>query len=543
MPAKTKTINLLHVTILQNGIPQFTKAFSLVRSQILKIGRSGDCQLHIPFANLASEYEIFQIERSQVFLNIQKKFQGHFRNEGSLHQLPFENHKTIELKTSAFGSLQLNSYTISFRIGPDWPHLPPKNVLKQFRDEVGSFLVQEKSEILGLAGGAFASAVLFCGILVSFKLSSWRPPIDMSEIDHQFRAGFVSPKYFELAPELIQETISRSKPIISISEWVRENTLSLLGFEGTFKRVNPATVALSKNTLQEADNYLTSVLVQRHKAENAILDKPYTSIIQIPAVIGESFEGKFIRVMDKLQLMQDAASENLIMKRKIIEEMASDPDYDFSSRLKKALPDNNKKLLNSLAKIRVFKEDTDEEAMNRLFDDLHKQALALNARSLDTNDKILTRDSWDSFVSIPAGLEELNIAALDHLILSDLKIKNLTASEFGKRELSQKKQRILEPLIGEIEPHLVEKTVNQNIYQLRICYELAMRRNDAARGRVEWSWRIDSRGLISDVELLSSSIKDKQMTECMKAKIAEWKFPRPRRGSVIVKYPFEFSKG
>ncbi len=544
MKAKKKTHeNVLQVAIQQNGILQFKKTFSLQKSQILKFGKSRDCKLFVPFANLANEYEIFQIQNNQVFLNVQKKYHGFIRSQNKLQMLPFSSHRTVDLKVRDFGCLEHHSYTITFKIGPNTPEFTVTKYLTGFRDQFSRFFLQDKNDSLSFGIGLTAAFIIFCGIFSVLKFSSYSPPRELSEIDERFRLSFISAKYFEQAPELLQENMSRRIGITSVTDWVRDNTLSLMGVPASSKKVNPAGHALTQKSFQAAEEYLTAVLLQRQKAEAKILERPLTSVIQIPVVLGESFEGTYLRVMDKMQLMRQAAKENEEMKIKFLADSDLDPDYDFRSRVKKPAGADDKKMLNNLAKIRVFKEDTDQEAMVKLFKNYENQALALNARALDPQDKALSQENWSGIVALPAGLEELNIASLDHMALSDLKIKNLTASEFGKTHVASVKLHLREPLIGEIEPHLVEKTVSQNVYQLRICYELAMRRNERAKGRVEWSWRIDSRGAISDVELLSSSIKDKQMTECMKSKIADWKFPRPRRGSVVIKYPFEFSKG
>ena len=76
---------------------------------------------------------------------------------------------------------------------------------------------------------------------------------------------------------------------------------------------------------------------------------------------------------------------------------------------------------------------------------------------------------------------------------------------------------------------------------LQLCFELALRRNQNLKGSMEWQWRLDSRGKISEIELLDSTIQDRRMIRCVRKKIANWKFPRPKRGSVEIKYPFYFA--
>ena len=103
-----------------------------------------------------------------------------------------------------------------------------------------------------------------------------------------------------------------------------------------------------------------------------------------------------------------------------------------------------------------------------------------------------------------------------------------------------KKEKVKEPLVGELDPKLIEKIVNKNRFELQLCFELALRRNREVSGTMKWQWRLDSRGKISNLTLVSSSITDPVMKNCVRKKIAGWKFPRPRRGSVEITYPFYF---
>jgi hypothetical protein len=141
-------------------------------------------------------------------------------------------------------------------------------------------------------------------------------------------------------------------------------------------------------------------------------------------------------------------------------------------------------------------------------------------------------------LGLPDGSKYASFLGDIDFFLADEKLLQLQASEWGA---PRKPAKSKEALVGEIDPALIERYIKQNRYQLQLCYELALRRNEAASGTMEWRWRIDSRGVISDVALVASAIKDQSMIQCIQRKISAWSFPRPRRGSVEVSYPFEFS--
>ena len=162
---------------------------------------------------------------------------------------------------------------------------------------------------------------------------------------------------------------------------------------------------------------------------------------------------------------------------------------------------------------------------------------AAQQRSIDKS-----RDSQkplDPKNTSPIGIRDVNgLVSFVHYAkrVGDGKIDQIIASRFG----TPSDLAIREPLIGEIDPSLVEKTVSKNRFELQLCFELALRRNQQLNGTMEWRWMLDSQGTISNLELVSSSINDRPMIRCIQQKISKWRFPRPRRGAVEVRFPFNF---
>ena len=124
-------------------------------------------------------------------------------------------------------------------------------------------------------------------------------------------------------------------------------------------------------------------------------------------------------------------------------------------------------------------------------------------------------------------------------IFDDSKADALQGSSIDPK--AAKIQRVVEPLIGEIDPTLVESTIQKYRYELQACFEGALKRDRFTRGAMEWRWRIDSRGLLSELELVKSNINDPVMSRCVRQKMSAWRFPKPRRGSIEITYPFEFN--
>ena len=59
---------------------------------------------------------------------------------------------------------------------------------------------------------------------------------------------------------------------------------------------------------------------------------------------------------------------------------------------------------------------------------------------------------------------------------------------------------------------------------------------------MEWKWQIDTKGQLSQLSLMKSTLDDQELIQCVRQKIATWKFPKPKGGNVVIRYPFEFTK-
>ena len=119
---------------------------------------------------------------------------------------------------------------------------------------------------------------------------------------------------------------------------------------------------------------------------------------------------------------------------------------------------------------------------------------------------------------------------------SEANFKKIQAVEFE----GQLAKKVQEPLIGQINQVYIEKAIKKNRFQLNLCYELALRRNQKLRGVMHWVWRVNTLGKVSEISLVKSSLRDRQMINCIRRKVASWHFPRPKKGSIKISHSFEF---
>ena len=113
------------------------------------------------------------------------------------------------------------------------------------------------------------------------------------------------------------------------------------------------------------------------------------------------------------------------------------------------------------------------------------------------------------------------------------------------RTLKRKKEfakKIRGSFVGVMDKDAIRRVVKKNLVQLKNCYEkLAQRKRDSS-GRVELGWDIHSGGRVCNVKIVSSQIKDQEMLNCMKLRLASWRFPDPPEGVIgEVTYPFVFA--
>jgi hypothetical protein len=151
-------------------------------------------------------------------------------------------------------------------------------------------------------------------------------------------------------------------------------------------------------------------------------------------------------------------------------------------------------------------------------------------------------DCCEPILGIKAGVTPVYYQFDNAFESSNEKIAALKSSIWGAPSDPERTMKIIEPVSGVIDSNAVEKAIASGRYQLQLCFELALRRNQSTKGNMEWSWRVDTRGAISNIYLMSSSIKDEELTHCVRKRIAGWKFPKARGGSVEIRYPFEFMR-
>ncbi len=552
-PAAPKSKGLaVHVEVLQNGATLASAERPLTKRGVMALSGETEGELSLPFFPFPDRrLEFARIDRQGVWLTVDHKWEGLCTSGGKPYSLTRKKRgrRNIELKRGDYASIHNEPMRLLIKVGP--PSAKAKRHKPRARGEyrggkmrlwLGSAL---EAKILAVA--ALVSLIIVGGFTLGLLQRQVHRPARMADVPERYMTSFVAASHFRDAPEALQQNLDRAHLGRSVVEFYQSFIASMMGWQGYESRhLFPTTIA--RNEALHADARRRA---EEHRERQAEVDREQLGdsdigVLGVPAVMGESIAGATMRLLDKVDLMHAGLASSLAHKREIIQAYPKDPDYDYEEY--RSTGTKNDQAAEYLSKIRPWQKFTDEELM-------YAEAARLADRA-DRRRGQQRRDQPDGYraaitaadepIGLPPGAKFASFASDIDFMAVDEKLYKLQASEFGRPPAAKATGiAITEPLVGQIDPNLVERFIKQNRYQLQLCYELALRRNEAAAGTMEWRWRIDSRGTISDVALVSSSIKDTRMVQCIRQKITTWRFPRPRRGSVEISFPFEFapSKG
>ncbi|MBQ9396709.1 MAG: AgmX/PglI C-terminal domain-containing protein [Proteobacteria bacterium] len=94
---------------------------------------------------------------------------------------------------------------------------------------------------------------------------------------------------------------------------------------------------------------------------------------------------------------------------------------------------------------------------------------------------------------------------------------------------------------GSLDKRIIQKVVRQHSGELRNCYEKELAKIKGLNGRVVAVWLISPQGSVSNAVVKESTIKNKNVENCVINSIKFWRFPSPKGGGAVkIEYPFVF---
>ncbi len=97
---------------------------------------------------------------------------------------------------------------------------------------------------------------------------------------------------------------------------------------------------------------------------------------------------------------------------------------------------------------------------------------------------------------------------------------------------------------GALDKDIVRRVVQNHINQVRHCYNEGLVRDPTLRGRVKVQFSIGATGKVPMAVVAETSLKDKNVGNCVAKAVKRWRFPKPDGGgTVMVTYPFVLNPG
>jgi len=534
----------LYVEVLQNGSSLLAVHLPIRRRGHLALTSQGRGPFVVPHYPLSDgRLEFLRFVPGGVELDVDHRWEGFCTSKGDLITLKRQSrgrHQVL-MQLGDYASVTESDLRIMIKLAPLEPltKTAMSGTSPAYRKPLLSLLFASRLELhMGLLG-LLMTSILIGGALTGLLNRPYHRATKLSDVAAEYALPFIAPDHLRTAPEALQENLDRKHLAASVMSYYEALTAALMGWhEDQPKWVDSSTTNLYQAMFGDARKSLAAKIYRQQEIDHLQTMKDGVAILSIPSVLGESSSGSMRRIIDKIDILQRGFDMSLVARREIQEKFPADQDYAWQEY--RNIRHQDPALADSIAKIHVFHNLSDEEMMYAEADALGRKAKAKQRGTLRHDRLKLDRPHDDQGpIAIPEGVRYASFNIGSDLRLADEKLYQIQASEYGIPAQGAPTAR--EPLIGDLEPPLIERYIKENRYQLQLCYELALRRNDQAAGMMEWKWRIDSRGAIADVALITTSIQDPRMTECIRQKIMTWRFPRPRHGSVEVSYPFEFA--
>jgi hypothetical protein len=528
----------LNVTVYWGGaeLGSYTKPLKKARS--VTAGKSYGSEISSSVWPRWDQLEIIRKTRSGLILNPNIPWNGVIANERGSYNLNAlkPSRKIFEIGPGTSASLRLDDMSIVIRVGP-----PLNKQMSRVKTASGyiasplSLLADRRAEWIALGVAMVASGVITLGArstLMSRDDDRYKTIAEVPDVTLQ---PFISQKYLADGPNVIQFSLDRFNYLQNVWNFYTEfaQTLGFGQGDPNHTMLFPTTISEYQNLFAEQRKHITTAEAQQESALSAA--RPGQSILTMPTARGETLDGKILRILDKISIYSSSAQDNARRRVAVADEF--DKDLGLTKEEDTEKPTNQ--AFEKIAQGYLGIESDDK--MQRSLAETSAAKAALAQMGLFGKQRLIFGPVECCETAAGAPVSQAGLTWLgdeDTQLDKSIKIAALKASVWGAPQRDE--PTIIEPMAGRLEPALVEKTVNAGRYQLRLCYELALRRNQAAKGTMEWRWLINTTGQITDLDLLQSSIKDDELVKCVHDKIANWKFPKPKGGSVEVRYPFEF---
>ncbi len=539
MAKSSKRKLYLYIKVLQNGATLATVEKDLTNEN-LKLTSKGTGPLVLPFYPINNtQYLFLSCTKSTAKLIIEHGWEGFATTTGELVRITRQEkgQSSIDMVRGDYASITHNDLRIMVKITNEKPKSDKKaksGVSKSYKGSLLGLHLTNRTERMAFGSALLVGSVLVGSFVVGLMGRKSYNPKNIAEIRPEYSLPFVHPKHFETAPEALQKNYNRLAPVRSVINYYSAVAENMVGMEIRNENLLfPTSVAKYEEMRENQAALIQSFASKQSDTRDHIKARGKTTMVAIPAVVGETMVGTMQRVIDKLDIMQEGFEFSLKARRVVSAEFPKEEEYTFDDyRNVGRGNDALKKFVDSVSA--AFNPESSEDQMY-----LDALKLGKTAQIAQIHLKKKASSFEEPIRFLPESTFATYLSDFDFQSLDD-RLKQMQGMGFASKQVAHQ-DKVATVKTGTIEKALVERFINQHKFQLQICYEQSLRRNDKAVGTMEWKWTINSRGVVSGVELASSTIKDKKLEKCIKEKMSTWQFPNPQNGSVEISYPFVFS--
>lgn len=95
---------------------------------------------------------------------------------------------------------------------------------------------------------------------------------------------------------------------------------------------------------------------------------------------------------------------------------------------------------------------------------------------------------------------------------------------------------------GTIDRDAIRRVVQENMRQIKACYERALNKDPALHGKVVMSWVLNDKGRVTAASVSSTTMNSSEVEQCMISRLRTWQFPATPKGQEAdITYPFAFA--
>ncbi len=89
----------------------------------------------------------------------------------------------------------------------------------------------------------------------------------------------------------------------------------------------------------------------------------------------------------------------------------------------------------------------------------------------------------------------------------------------------------------------IAKNVKMRAAALRACYEIQLMSKPSLQGKITAQWTIDTEGAVKNPKIVSDSMANSAVADCVTRTIGRVRFKKPDAGICVIQWPFVFSPG